>query len=120
MPELEMRKVHSEEFYKSSSSLDAKGAYVLSVACGNETSIFYEKGKPVGYTVSSDDYARVTGFTVHQDHRGKGYGKKMIEMLKKNAKKNNKELVVSDPIGAPDFFKNCGVKIEWPMFDDCL
>jgi GNAT superfamily N-acetyltransferase len=120
MVELKMRKLKREEFYKSLSSLDVKGAHVLSVACGNERSIFYEKGKPVGYIVSSDDYARVTGFTVHQDHRGKGYGKKIIEMLKENAKKNNKELVVSDPIGAPDFFKNCGVKIEWPMFDDGL
>jgi GNAT superfamily N-acetyltransferase len=120
MVELKMRKVKDEEFDKSLSSLDAKGAYVLSVACGKERSIFYEKGKPVCYIISSDDYARVTGFTVHQDYRGKGYGRKIIEILKENAKKNNRELIVSDPTGAPDFFKNCGVKIEWPMFDDSL
>jgi GNAT superfamily N-acetyltransferase len=98
MVELKMRKVKSEEFYKSSKSLDAKGAYVLSVACGNERYIFYEKDKPVGFIVSSDDYARITGFTVHQNYRGKGYGKKMIEMLKENAKKNNKKLWWENPL----------------------
>ncbi|OGI12728.1 hypothetical protein A3K64_04110 [Candidatus Micrarchaeota archaeon RBG_16_36_9] len=120
MSELEMRKVKSEEFFESLKSLDEKGTYPLSVSSGNNQAIFYENGKPVGYVVSSEDYSRVAGFTVHQDYRGRGYGRRMIEILKQNASEKNRELVVCDPIFSSDFFKKCNVKIEWPMFDDGL
>lgn len=117
---LKLKKVSQSTFAKSLRTLDSKGSLPLNIACGNEYCLIVENNKTIGYTVSSENCSRVTGLVIHQDYRNKGYGKRIIEQLKENARKNGKELVVCDPFAEPDFFEKCGVKIEWPMFDDGL
>lgn len=119
-PRLELKGVSQSTFDKNLRTLDSKGLSPLNKACGNEHYLLVEKNKTIGYIVSSENCSRLTGFAIHQDYRKRGYGKRAIERLKENARKNGKELVACDPIAGHDFFKKCKVKIEWPMFNDGL
>lgn len=65
------------------------------------------------YTAYSEIY--IDGMWVNSTHRGKGYGRKLIEALEnhfKNKGFNNINLVTSQ-FQAPEFYKKCGFELEF-------
>ncbi|KTD05163.1 GNAT family N-acetyltransferase [Fluoribacter gormanii] len=52
---------------------------------------------------------------VHQHHRGKGYGKKLLQALEAQfqGKGYNNINLVTSAFQAPDFYKKCGFQVEF-------
>jgi len=106
---LELKRVDEKEFYRNLKSLDNKGKFPLALAAGKEYGLFVENGNVIGYVQGSNELSRVDGFAIHQDYRGKGYGKLAIEQLKTTVKKNGNSLVVCAFPTAYKFFQKCGL-----------
>lgn len=70
------------------------------------------------YTALSEIY--VDDIWVDKNHRGKGFGKKLLSFLENHFKGkgfNNINLVTSD-FQAPDFYKKCGYKAEFRRINE--
>lgn len=111
---LEMKRVRMEEFWKEVGLLDMEGTYALALGreADSEYTIFSKDNKSVGFSISSKDSSRLSGLAVHQDYRGRGLGKEIVNYLKCNAKENGNHLTVCSMPASYGFFQNCGLKIS--------
>ena len=74
---------------------------------------FVEGDRIVGYSRIEDqgELRYISTFEIRPEYQGRNYGRRAAQLLKKNARRDGKELIAADVFpSAAGFWEKCGVK----------
>ena len=123
------KKVRKASFCSEPISIEQHKKWFQNVMTSNNIHqyIYSMNGNPIGQVrITVEDDAAVISYSIAKEHRGKGYGKRMVELLEQEVRNNHPEIselhayVKKENIASQKVFERLGFEKSGDMYrKDC-